>query len=104
MDIVIIGTGNVAQVLGKMLLKADHTILQVFGRNEKALQICATSLNAHPITNLSQLEKKAQVCIIATSDSAIPVIATQLLLPDTIIVHTSGGVSINTLNMHQRYG
>lgn len=104
MKIVIIGTGNVAQVLGNMLLQANHTILQVFGRNQQTLQACATSLQAEPITELSQIRKEAEVCIIATSDSAIPAIATQLYLPDTIIVHTSGGVSINVLSKHPNYG
>jgi predicted short-subunit dehydrogenase-like oxidoreductase (DUF2520 family) len=104
MNILIIGTGNVAQVLGKMLLQANHTILQVFGRSQSALQECASILKAEPITDLALLNKQADLCIIATSDSAIPSIAAQLKLPDTIIVHTSGGVAIEALRGHRQYG
>src|SRR4051812_30116770 len=104
MNIIIIGTGNVAHVLGKMLLGANHTIVQVYGRNQEALQECASALQAEPVTDLILLDKEAEVCIIATSDSVIPFIAGQLGLPDTIIVHTSGGVTIKALEKHRRYG
>ena len=106
MNIIIIGTGNVAQVVGKKLLQANHTILQVYGRNQEALQECASALEAEPVTDLTQLNKaaEAELCIIATSDSAIPLIAGQLHLPGTIIVHTSGGVTIKALEKHRRYG
>ncbi|TKK70812.1 DUF2520 domain-containing protein [Ilyomonas limi] len=104
MKIVIVGTGNVAQVLGKMLSKANHTILQVFGRNQQSLNECAAILQAMPITGFNQINTEAEVCIIATSDSAIAAIAAQLHLPNTIIVHTSGGISINVLQKHKQYG
>src|SRR4051812_44846365 len=100
MNIIIIGTGNVAQVLGKLLLKAGHTILQVFGRNQNALHECASALKAEPVTDLTFLNKEAELCIIATSDSAIPVIGAQIQLPDTIVVHTSGGIDIEVLSNH----
>jgi len=104
MKIVIIGTGNVARVLGSMLLQANHTILQVFGRSQQMLNECSDILHAAPITDLSEINKEAEVCIIAISDGAIPSIATQLHLPNTILVHTSGGVAIDVLNKHSRYG
>jgi predicted short-subunit dehydrogenase-like oxidoreductase (DUF2520 family) len=104
MDIIIIGTGNVARVLGKKLLQANHTILQVYGRNQNTLQACASALQAEPVTDLTLLNKAAELCIIATSDSAIPFIAAKLQLPDTIIVHTSGGVAIKVLQIHRQYG
>jgi prephenate dehydrogenase len=33
MDIVLIGTGNTASVLGRKLKAAGHSIVQVYGRN-----------------------------------------------------------------------
>src|SRR3954468_7400298 len=66
MNILIIGTGNVAQVLGKMLLQANHTILQVFGRNQQTLYECAVILQAEPIASLNSINQQAEVCIIAT--------------------------------------
>lgn len=104
MKVVIIGTGNVAQVLGKMLLRANHAILQVFGRNKNTLEECAVLLEAAPVSDLSLINNEAEMCIIAANDSAIPEISAQLHLPNTIIVHTSGGVSIDALNQHQRCG
>ncbi len=104
MKISIIGTGNVAQVLGRLFVQANHTILQVFGRNPEALRECAALLAAAPIVDLAALSTDADVCIIATSDSAIATIAAQLHLPGTIVVHTSGGVSKDVLNSHTRFG
>ena len=36
MDIVIIGTGNTATILGRKLKAAGHNIVQIYGRNAKA--------------------------------------------------------------------
>ncbi len=104
MNIVIIGTGNVAQVLGKMLLAAGHTIVQVYGRNESSAQHCAALLKAQPVTVLPAITKDAAICLLAISDSAVGEVSIQLQLPETIILHTSGGVSINVLSSHRQYG
>lgn len=104
MNIVIIGTGNAAQVLGRMLLRAHHTILQVYGRNKDVVSECASVLQAEAVTDLAMLNKEAELCIVATSDSAIQYIAEKVQLPDSVIVHTSGGVSVQVLNRHRQYG
>ena len=104
MKIAIIGTGNVSQVLGKMLLNAGHTILQVCGRNEISVKQVAALVQARPVTNSDDIDKSADVCLIAVSDSAVGTVATLLQLPDTIILHTSGALSKEVLQGHQKYG
>ncbi|MFL5774360.1 MAG: NAD(P)-binding domain-containing protein, partial [Flavisolibacter sp.] len=44
MDIVIIGTGNTASILGRKLKAAGHRILQVFGRDSMAASKLAYEL------------------------------------------------------------
>jgi len=45
MNIVIIGTGNAATVLGRKLKRAGHRIVQVFGRDASAASQLAYQLD-----------------------------------------------------------
>lgn len=104
MNIHIVGTGNVAQVVGSMLRKANHSILQVYGRNPQATAACAARLGAKPVSEISQLSQEAHLCLIATSDEAVAEVSNRLSLPYTIVVHTSGGVGIQAVSRHRRHG
>lgn len=104
MNIAIAGTGNVAHVLGKMMLAAGHRITEVYGRNAAAASACAAELQARPILNLHRLAADTDVCIIAVADAAIGAVGSQLAGSNAIIVHTSGGTSIDVLKECSRYG
>ncbi|MBD0289109.1 MAG: NAD(P)-binding domain-containing protein, partial [Flavisolibacter sp.] len=45
MNIVIIGTGNTATVLGRLLKESGHRIVQVYGRNAVAASELAYKLD-----------------------------------------------------------
>ena len=45
MDIVIIGTGNTATILGRKLKAAGHHIVQIYGRDAKAASELAYELD-----------------------------------------------------------
>ena len=105
MQIVIIGTGNTATILGRKLIAAGHIILQVYGRNIKTANELAFGLNADPVNNLANINGGAEIYIIAVSDNAIADIAKKLgLLQKGIIVHTAGSVSKNVLSRSSGYG
>src|SRR5687768_18388599 len=105
MQIVIIGTGNTATILGRKLKAAGHTILQVYGRNIRTANDLAFELNTDAVTQLANIHRGAEIYILAVSDSAIEEIANQLgLLHKGIMVHTAGSVSKNVLSASTHYG
>jgi predicted short-subunit dehydrogenase-like oxidoreductase (DUF2520 family) len=105
MKVVILGTGNVATVLGKKILQAKHEVLQVYGREILSAESLATALGAKPVQLLAEITNDADIYIIAVSDAAIQLIADQLRLPGKIVVHTAAAVSKTILqNVTGHYG
>jgi len=97
MNIVIIGTGNTATVLGKKLKKAGHHILQVFGRNSKEASALAYELGTESTNYWNVVNRNADLYILAVSDIAVEEVFHELQLPDKTIVHTAASVSKDVL-------
>jgi predicted short-subunit dehydrogenase-like oxidoreductase (DUF2520 family) len=105
MEIVIIGTGNTATVLGRKLKKAGHTILQVFGRDSMAASRLAYELGTESTNYWNVVNKNAHLYILAVSDIAIDEIVKELHLEGKIIVHTAASVSKEVLkDKAEHYG
>ena len=97
MDIVIIGTGNTATVLGKKLKKAGHRIVQVYGRDNKEASHLAYELDTESTNYWNVVNRNADLYILAVSDIAVEEVFRELHLPDKTIVHTAASVSMNIL-------
>jgi len=93
MDIVIIGSGNVATVLAKKLKAAGHRILQVVGRNASAGSVLASALGVEFTQDWLTINKDAAIYLIAVNDKAIKEVAERLHVRGKIIVHTAAAVS-----------
>jgi predicted short-subunit dehydrogenase-like oxidoreductase (DUF2520 family) len=105
MNIVLIGSGNVATVLGRLMKSFGHTIKEVVSRNEMHAQTLAAELNVIAQPGINSTTKDAHIYIIGVTDNAIETVAKQLQLNDKIVVHTSGAVSKNVLqNVSERFG
>lgn len=105
MRITLIGSGNVAAFLGKLLLQNGHSIEQVFSRNISHAQKLAKTLQTEPINDIKFIKHTADIFIVAVSDDVLPTLAAQLSIPHKIIVHTSGAVSKEVLaNSSNNYG
>ncbi|TXH20756.1 MAG: DUF2520 domain-containing protein [Chitinophagaceae bacterium] len=106
MNIVIIGSGNVAAVFGRRLVKAGHTIQQIVSRNAATATELAYEWNTESANYFSVIHKDADVYIIAVPDKAIAEVAKDIQLPnDKIIVHTAASVEMNTIaGITQNYG
>lgn len=105
MKIVIIGTGNTATVLGRMLTAAGHKIVQVFGRDTSAASKLAYDLGTKSTNYWNVVNRDADLYILAVSDIAIEEILHELQLPDKTIVHTAASVSKNILqNVSPHFG
>lgn len=97
MDIVIIGTGNTATILGKKIKAAGHRIRQVFGRDPQKASELAYALVSEPAYDTSNIYKDADLYLVAVSDSAIPDAVRDFKLSSRPFAHTAGAVSLNIL-------
>ena len=105
MDIVMIGSGNVASVLGRKFIAAGHKIIQIVSRNASAATELAYEWNTESSNYFSVVNKNADVCIIAVSDNALQEIVHDLKLPGKVVAHTAGSVPKEVLkNVTQHYG
>ena len=105
MNIVIIGTGNTATVLGRKLRNAGHRILQVFGRESKAASELAYELGTESTNYWNVVNKTADLYILAVSDIAVEEVFNELQLHDKTIVHTAASVPLDVLKgKSEHYG
>jgi predicted short-subunit dehydrogenase-like oxidoreductase (DUF2520 family) len=105
MNIVIIGTGNAATVLGKKFRKAGHRIIQVFGRDASAASKLAYQFDTESTNYWSVIRKDADFYLIAVADEAINDVAKHVHLPGKLVAHTAGSVKKDVLkNMTHHYG
>lgn len=105
MKVILLGSGNTATVLAKMIVKAEHEVVQVWSRNFDHAKALAAKVHAQPIATLDEITSEADICIMAVSDAAIPQLAKQLQLRRKILLHTAGSVSKDVLcNSSPNYG
>lgn len=97
MDIVILGSGNVATHLAYALKKAEYHIKQVYSPNLAHAKHLADGIGAEAIDNLFYVTTEADVYIIAVKDEAIPEVASALRLRNKILLHTSGSTDMDVL-------
>lgn len=101
MDIVLLGSGNVATQLGKALVRAGHRIKQVYSRTETHARTLAEALGTGSTTDSAAIDAQADVYILAVKDDAIATVAAQL--PPAlsgVVVHTAGSVAMDVLAAH----
>lgn len=105
MKIAIIGSGNVATVLGRLIQKNNHKVVQVMSRNIEHARSLGEELGAH-FTDFSGLpDISADIYIIAVADYAVRDCLPHLQLNDKLVVHTAGSVSKEVLReLSANYG
>src|SRR6476646_5966303 len=105
MEIVIIGTGNIATVLGRKLKAAGHRILQVFGRDSVTASKLAYELGTESTNYWNVVNRNADIYILAVSDIAVEEVFHELQFTDKTVVHTAASVSKDVLkNGAEHYG
>lgn len=97
MDIVIIGSGNVATVMGRKIKAAGHRIVQVAGRSLAGTRKLASLLETSYTTDMSRLKKDAGMYFIAITDDALMSVGDWLNTGDSLTVHTAGSVQMDVL-------
>ena len=98
MDIVIIGSGNVATVIGRKSQAAGHRIIQVYSPNGAHANTLASRLGTNSTAYISTVEKTADLMIIALRDEAIAAFIKNLGMTKSILTHTAGSLPIDILS------
>ncbi|ATP57233.1 oxidoreductase [Pedobacter ginsengisoli] len=104
MKVVCIGSGNVATHLANALKAKGVNLIQVWSRDLTNASELAKSINAAATSNLDEIDRSADLYIIAVKDDAIPTITENLKDVNGLVVHTSGATPIDTLSAHRNYG
>jgi len=97
MKVTIIGSGNVATVLGKKMLHEGFVIHQVYSRNQANGAELAAALQATAVDSIDRIDAHAAIYIIALTDKALVELAPQLQFGDKLVLHTAGSVSMDVL-------
>ncbi|NPA37881.1 MAG: DUF2520 domain-containing protein [Chlorobi bacterium] len=103
MNIILIGSGNVAFHLGLVLSK-KHNIVQIYSRNTENATELAQLTSSVPVNDPDKIDRNADFYLIAVSDDAIKPVTELMPLVKGIVVHTSGSTDMNILNRFKNYG
>ncbi|HCO20446.1 MAG TPA: DUF2520 domain-containing protein [Flavobacteriaceae bacterium] len=99
MQIVLIGSGNVAFHLAKAFTEAQIPVSQIFGRNTTELQKISEQFS---IPSSTETLADADLYIISVSDSSITEVSSLIKNKNVLVAHTSGSVSREALNGNYR--
>lgn len=98
LNIVLIGSGNLATQLGLKLHASNHKIIQVFSKTIANAIKLGSLLNATPTDNLRDL-KDADLYIISVKDDILPDLIKNISLTGKVLIHTSGSVNLDVFNL-----
>ena len=99
MQIVLIGSGNVAFHLATAFTEAQIPISQIFGRNTTELQKISEQFS---IPFSTETLADADLYIISVSDSSIAEVSALIKNENALVTHTSGSVSREALSGNYR--
>jgi predicted short-subunit dehydrogenase-like oxidoreductase (DUF2520 family) len=97
MDVVIVGSGNIAQYLCEKCHLVGHNILQIVARNSQRGKFLAEICNSTYSANFESINRNANIYIISVSDGAIENVASNFKLVSGVVLHTAGAVSKDVL-------
>ena len=105
MKVVLVGAGNVATVLARLITKNNHTISQVINRNQDHAMVLADTLGATYTDFSGKPDQSADLFILATSDASLTDNFASFRTGDKLVVHTAGSVPKEVLQkISSNYG
>ena len=97
MKVVMIGSGNVATVLGGKMVAAGHDMVQVVARRREPAAFLAGEWGCAYTAQWEEIDPAADIYIVAISDRGLERLGDVLSLPGRLVVHTAGAVSVSAL-------
>ena len=102
MEVMIVGTGNVAHALGNALSNIQHIKLSVMGRSPSNVIKFTSTIGATTYSFSDIIPANLDAIVLCVSDDQISTVSQQLTAPNDqcIIMHTSGSQPITSLGQH----
>lgn len=105
MRVVIVGSGNVATVLGRLIKKAGHEIIQVISRHAEHAKTLGEELQCAWANYEGPLNPNTDLYLIAVKDSALYELNKVFHAGKILVVHTAGSIPKDTLkDVSHNYG
>jgi predicted short-subunit dehydrogenase-like oxidoreductase (DUF2520 family) len=105
MRIVMIGSGNVATVLGRLFKKNNHQVIQVMSRHTPNAKILADELGCAYTNYDGVTDMSADLYVVAIKDSVLFDLNKSFHLGNKVIVHTAGSITKDVLqDISTNYG
>ena len=105
MTVAIIGSGNVAAVLGRLALNSEHVVMHVASRNTEHAAQLARELNSSHSGYDEISNVRADIFIVAVADAGIAQSIFSLKSKSSLVVHTAGAVPLHVLqNVSDNHG
>lgn len=95
---VILGAGNVAYHLTRSLVESGHRVVQIISKSEGRAKELSQIASCDFALSTNDINKTANIYILAVPDSAIYELSTSLPQLEGIVVHTSGSTPLKTLS------
>jgi pyrroline-5-carboxylate reductase len=92
-----IGAGNLATHLSKAFQNKGFGISQVYSRTELSAKKLADVLSVNYVTSASEIDKTADIYIVALKDSAFDEVLSQINFNNRFVVHCSGSLPLSAL-------
>jgi predicted short-subunit dehydrogenase-like oxidoreductase (DUF2520 family) len=104
MKISIIGAGNIAWHLAKVLEQGEMDIIEIYARDRRKAKAITSELYQSDATNsLNFKDSEAEIFVLAVSDNAIEEVASQIELPSkSMLIHTSGSMPLEILDIAKK--
>ncbi len=105
MKVVIIGSGNVATVLGRLFKKNNHRVIQVMSRHLAHAKVLADELGCSFTNYDGTTDMSADLYFVAITDGVLFDLNKSFKLGNKLIVHSAGSVSKEVLkDISTNYG
>jgi predicted short-subunit dehydrogenase-like oxidoreductase (DUF2520 family) len=104
MNIVIIGSGNVATHLALAIKNAGHNIWQIFSRTITNADLLAGMVGAEATNDWSTLRVDADIYLISVTDGHIVDVISKMPQVNGVVAHTAGSLSMDVLSRFSLYG
>jgi predicted short-subunit dehydrogenase-like oxidoreductase (DUF2520 family) len=97
-NVFIVGNGNMAWALIKVLSRNDVRVAGVFGKTDERNRTFAQMTNVPALTDPEQETKPGDIVLFAVKDDVIPGLADRYRLPGRFVFHTAGSVELSALS------
>lgn len=105
MNIVFIGSGNLATSMSMEMQRAGMTISQVYSRSRSNAEALAKKINSSWTSHINEIMPDADLYVFALKDDALREVVSQVKPNEGLWIHTAGSVPMDIFEGYaKRYG